>query len=523
MKKQRGMTMFLSAALAGSQLLTAMSAWAEDGQPPARQTTTVQAELQKLVHQDQAQQSGTAPTAPEIELVQASGQQANAQQNLRQARKAVRDERRSNNIFRRLFTDNSQPKQIPGLGAPPPKIPNPPALIYRSVAGQMVQTGGTPGPRGATTMVVSSSAAPGGSKVPIVTSNARRVDGNAKVSTDVAPGFVNPFETNATAEEDPQDAMLDLDVLVAEEKAAVKKADELAAAAMAAIAAAEAADEEAAVAGDLPVEVASDSSPERPAEMADPIALPVVEVEDDGEAAGLVATVEKSAETSELEAVPLLNVAPSEIAQPAAEPAAEMTLAPADAAKSQDTDVAADAVVNEPVPQAVDSATKVVEATESVAEVDADAAAGVVADTAAAEPQLSAEEQRRLLASRARRDHQTYRIMARTGKTGFKGFCPVELRDNRELVDSRQEYKSRFGLQTYFFSSAEARAAFEKDPSRYAPAAGGSDVVLLVNTSEEEPGSLDFSLWYRDRLFLFRSRETQQLFSKNPARYANQY
>ena len=98
MKKQRGMTMFLSAALAGSQLLTAMSAWAEDGQPPARQTTTVQAELQKLVHQDQAQQSGTAPTAPEIELVQASGQQANAQQNLRQARKAVRDERRSNNI-----------------------------------------------------------------------------------------------------------------------------------------------------------------------------------------------------------------------------------------------------------------------------------------------------------------------------------------------------------------------------------------------------------------------------------------
>ena len=61
------------------------------------------------------------------------------------------------------------------------------------------------------------------------------------------------------------------------------------------------------------------------------------------------------------------------------------------------------------------------------------------------------------------------------------------------------------------------------DPSRYAPAAGGSDVVLLVNTGEEQPGLLDYTLWYRDRLYMFRSRETMASFSSNPSKFANQY
>lgn len=124
---------------------------------------------------------------------------------------------------------------------------------------------------------------------------------------------------------------------------------------------------------------------------------------------------------------------------------------------------------------------------------------------------------------RARREQQRYRIMARAGKAGFKGFCPVALRDDRELLDSREQFKAKFGLQTYYFSSPQAKSAFESAPARYAPAGGGSDVVVLVNTGEETPGSLDFCLWYRDRLYLFGSRETQAMFSDSPRRYANQY
>lgn len=522
MKKQRGLKVFLSAALAGSQLLTALSVTAEDGSSssaPAKSAaaapqTTVQSELQKLVHEDQTHR-GDRPV-PAIRQVQATqtAEQASPQQDLKTARKAVREERRQNGFFRRLFTDNSQPKQIPGLGAPPPKIPNPPALIYRSVAGLTVQTGGPAG----RTMVVSNSAEPGKSRVPIVTSNAKPVNGNAKVSTGDDRSFENPFET---AEGQVDDALMDLDALVAEEKAALEKAESQVESQVES--SADPVVREPAVAAEIQPGFSAESTQDDRAlqelpivaesESGDaaPVALPVVEA-DDAAAEAVVLSEATPAEEDALEAVPLLKVDASD---PVAT-AESMPLAPVEAV------VTADAGTDDSQTPAVAGETVKSQQTDAEPQVSQEDEADIARQNPE-QSRLSVEERRRLLASRARRDHQTYRIMARTGKTGFKGFCPVELRDNRELVDSRQEHKSRFGLQTYYFSSEEARAAFEENPSRYAPAAGGSDVVLLVNTSEEEPGSLDFSLWYRDRLFLFRSRETQQLFSKNPARYANQY
>ncbi len=132
-------------------------------------------------------------------------------------------------------------------------------------------------------------------------------------------------------------------------------------------------------------------------------------------------------------------------------------------------------------------------------------------------------EQLRQTAEQERRKQQKRLIQSRAGQTGFKGFCPVALRERRELVETDEKFTSTFGLQTYSFSSAESKAAFDAEPSRYAPAAGGSDVVVLVNSGEEQAGQLDYALWYRDRLYLFRSRETMTLFSKDPLRFASQY
>lgn len=132
-------------------------------------------------------------------------------------------------------------------------------------------------------------------------------------------------------------------------------------------------------------------------------------------------------------------------------------------------------------------------------------------------------EQLRQMAEQERRKQQKRLIQSRAGQTGFKGFCPVALRERRELVDANEQFTSAFGLQTYRFSSAESKAAFDAEPSRYAPAAGGSDVVVLVNSGEEQAGQLDYALWYRDRLYLFRSRETMTLFSEDPLRFASQY
>lgn len=112
------------------------------------------------------------------------------------------------------------------------------------------------------------------------------------------------------------------------------------------------------------------------------------------------------------------------------------------------------------------------------------------------------------------------RIAARKGLDGLKGFCPVVLRDERNLVDARPEFSAVYNGRRYYFSSAAAQALFEAAPERYAPAASGFDVVHLSLTGEQTRGSLDFAVWFRGRLYLFTSAETMETFVAAPSIHA---
>lgn len=107
------------------------------------------------------------------------------------------------------------------------------------------------------------------------------------------------------------------------------------------------------------------------------------------------------------------------------------------------------------------------------------------------------------------------RMIAQRSGTGFKGFCPVTLRDERELVDAAPQFMGTYEGQTYAFANLEAQRRFERDPKKYTPMSGGYDVVLLSSHGREVPGSLDYAIWYKDRLHLFSSRETLETFVEN--------
>ena len=104
------------------------------------------------------------------------------------------------------------------------------------------------------------------------------------------------------------------------------------------------------------------------------------------------------------------------------------------------------------------------------------------------------------------------KIAERAGLTGFKGFCPVALRERRDLVDSLAAYHSTYEGRTYFFSSSEAKAKFDARPEQYAPVSGGNDVILLGNSGQEVEGTLEYAVWYKDRLHLFSSPQTKETF-----------
>lgn len=109
-------------------------------------------------------------------------------------------------------------------------------------------------------------------------------------------------------------------------------------------------------------------------------------------------------------------------------------------------------------------------------------------------------------AAEPKRDSRQRQIAEREG-TGFKGFCPVALRDERELRDADSQYFSFVEGHPYRFSSYEAKAKFDANPAPYLPVSNGRDPVLAQAGLEVE-GSLDHAVWFHDRLHLFSSAET---------------
>ncbi len=113
------------------------------------------------------------------------------------------------------------------------------------------------------------------------------------------------------------------------------------------------------------------------------------------------------------------------------------------------------------------------------------------------------------------------RIRDRFGMKGLKGFCPVTLRDERELLDAKPEFHFTHRSQKFHFASEDARNRFEAEPSLYAPAAYGADVVSLGRDKDVVEGTLDFAAWYKGRLYLFSTQDNYEVFVKSPVTYAS--
>jgi YHS domain-containing protein len=113
------------------------------------------------------------------------------------------------------------------------------------------------------------------------------------------------------------------------------------------------------------------------------------------------------------------------------------------------------------------------------------------------------------------------RIRERSGTVGLKGFCPVKLRDQRELVDAQPGYEAMYRGQKFLFSDIESRAKFEQNPTRYAPAAYGADVVALLRDKNVVEGTLDYAAWYKGRLYLFGSQASHDTFVEKPEDFAD--
>ena len=105
-------------------------------------------------------------------------------------------------------------------------------------------------------------------------------------------------------------------------------------------------------------------------------------------------------------------------------------------------------------------------------------------------------------------------------KSSVWSICLVTLLEEKRLAPARAEFSMEYQSQKYRFASAEALEKFRASPEKYAPVAGGLDIVSVRNERSVVEGSLNFALWYRKQLYLFSSRAHAESFRREPQKYA---
>jgi YHS domain-containing protein len=99
---------------------------------------------------------------------------------------------------------------------------------------------------------------------------------------------------------------------------------------------------------------------------------------------------------------------------------------------------------------------------------------------------------------------------------GLRGRCIVALK-SRQILPCDSRFSSLYEERTYFFSSADAKDAFDQNPRFYAPAYGGLDPVAWLQERQMIDGQILRE--YNGQFFLFTSKENWELFQLNPQRY----
>lgn len=116
-------------------------------------------------------------------------------------------------------------------------------------------------------------------------------------------------------------------------------------------------------------------------------------------------------------------------------------------------------------------------------------------------------------------DDNLKKLSEATEKDGLKGFCPVVLRQKRQLIEAKPQFKATYAGKKYHFSSNDAKTTFEKSPQLFAPAHATQDAVALLDDDKSLPGTLDYAAWYQGRLYLFANQQNLETFKADPEQY----
>ena len=99
---------------------------------------------------------------------------------------------------------------------------------------------------------------------------------------------------------------------------------------------------------------------------------------------------------------------------------------------------------------------------------------------------------------------------------GIHGYDPVTYFTEGKAAKGDPQYSSNYGGATYYFKSSDDKAAFDKDPAKYAPQFGGYCAMAMA-MGQQEDADPNFFLVHDGKLLLQRNEKAHMMFMKDPA------
>ncbi len=104
---------------------------------------------------------------------------------------------------------------------------------------------------------------------------------------------------------------------------------------------------------------------------------------------------------------------------------------------------------------------------------------------------------------------------------GLEGYSPVALTTGKLWKKGQAEFEADYLGVTYRFVTREEQELFEADSARYAPRLLGCDPVILAEEGRAVKGKTRHGVFFRDQVFLLANEANRTEFLENPAYYAD--
>jgi YHS domain-containing protein len=114
----------------------------------------------------------------------------------------------------------------------------------------------------------------------------------------------------------------------------------------------------------------------------------------------------------------------------------------------------------------------------------------------------------------SRYDGKDYLVFVEPGDLMLQGHDVVALFNESRIKPGTPEYQTRYHDATYYFSSAENKAQFDGDPSKYEPAYGGHCAVAVA-LGHLSPAYIDTWKIIDGRLYVQHNQKALDLWNED--------